>query len=90
MNHPYHKKIALIVSGIVLSISLAVVIERATVFASPGVRIISYLLPPQGLRDIKRSFVLSFSLDSAFCFVVLLGVYMLFVKLSNRRRNDPS
>jgi hypothetical protein len=58
----------------VVSIPLALVLEGVTGFASPGARMMSYLLPPHGLRDFERSFVLSITLDSAFCFAVLVGV----------------
>jgi hypothetical protein len=62
------------------------VLEGVTGFASPGARMMSYLLPPRGLRDFGRSLVLSITLDSAFCFAVLVGVYMLFSKLFMAKR----
>jgi hypothetical protein len=49
------------------------VLEGVTGFASPGARMMSYLLPPRGLRDFGRSLVLSITLDSAFCFAVLVA-----------------
>jgi len=63
-----------------VSIPLALVLEGVTGFASPGARMMSYLLPPHGLRAFGRSLVLSITLDSAFYFAVLVGVYMLFSK----------
>jgi hypothetical protein len=60
-------------------------VEGVTGFASPGARMMS-LLPPRGLRDFGRSLVLSITLDSAFCFAVLVGVYMLFSKLFMAKR----
>jgi hypothetical protein len=73
-------KILWILCCAVVSIPLALVLEGVTGFASPGARMMSYLLPPHGLRDFGRSLVLSITLDSAFCFAVLVGVYMLFSK----------
>ncbi len=46
--------------------------------------------PPHGLRDFGSSFVLSIALDSAFCFAILSGLYLLLVRRSNGRKNDPS
>jgi hypothetical protein len=70
----------------VVSIPLALVLEGVTGFASPGARMMSYLFPPRGLRDFGRSLVLSIGLDSAFCFAVLVGVYVLFSKVFMAKR----
>jgi mannitol-specific phosphotransferase system IIBC component len=83
---PPLKKIALIVGGIALSVALALVIEGVTSYSSPGVRIQSYVLPSRGPDDMTRFLALAVVLDSAFCFAVLSGMYMLFAKLSGERR----
>ena len=70
----------------VVSIPLALGLEGVTGFASPGARMMSYLFPPRGLRDFGRSLVLSITLDSAFCFAVLVGGYVLFAKLFMAKR----
>lgn len=71
----------------VVSIPGALVLEGVTGFASPGARTMSYLFPPHGMRDFRRSVLLSITLDSAFCFAVLVGVSWLFFKLfmANRK-----
>jgi len=74
----------------VASIPLAVVMEGLTGYSSPGVIIQSYLLPSRGHDDMTRFLILSIALDSAFCFALVLGLYLLCTKLSNGRKNDPS
>jgi len=80
MRHPYLRNIALVV----LSIPLALVLEGVTAYRSPAVLIQSYLLPSRGHGDMTRFLIVSVALDSAFCFAVLLGLYLLFAKLSKR------
>ena len=80
MRHPYLRNIALVV----LSVPLALVLEGVTAYTSPGVLIQSYLLPSRGHGDMTRFLIVNVALDSAFCFAMLLGLYLLFAKLSKR------
>jgi len=80
MSHPHLKQTALITGGLVLSIPLAVVMEGLTAMNSPGFIIQDYLLPGHGLHDAGRVIVVGVALDSAFCFAVLTGLYLLFTR----------
>ena len=70
------------------SIPLAAVLEGVTGYSSPGVLIQSYLLPSRGHGDMTRFLIVSVALDSAFCFAVLLVLYLLLMKV--RRKDTPS
>ncbi|MGA8541239.1 MAG: hypothetical protein WB566_17180 [Terriglobales bacterium] len=72
------------------SIPLALIMEGLAGMNSPGFVIQPDLPPVHDPRDVSRLLVTGVVLDSAFCFAVLLGLYLLFTKLSNRRKNDPS
>jgi hypothetical protein len=71
----------------VVSVPLAVVMEGLTGMNSPGFIIQGLLWPAHGEPgDFGRVVVVGVALDSAFCFALLLGVYMWFAKRSDEEK----
>jgi hypothetical protein len=75
-------KIVCIGIAALFSIPIAVFIDRALGFVSPGTLTLRYLIPDTGgLSDFGRNLAIAIGVDSALCFGMILGLYYLSSKL---------
>ncbi len=79
------KKIALALAGALLSIPLAASLEDILHYDTPGTRLVSVLFHGHpDLSDLGVGLLVQVGLDSALCFAVMCGFYVLYSKLRRR------
>ena len=76
------RKIALVMTGVLLSLPMAGSLEDVLHYDTPGLRLMFWLFHRnQGLSDLRTGILISVGLDSVLCFAVMWGLYALYSKL---------
>lgn len=76
------RKIALVMTGVLLSIPMAASLEDVLHNDTPGTRLVSVLFHGHpDLSDLGVGLLVQVGLDSALCFAVMCGLYALYSKL---------